>query len=756
VLFLLQGPRTPADPLAKELSGTYAARQNFFLNDDGGTVIGVLTTGEIIRGPLQSPTDLQSGTDYRFLGRWEDHPKWGWQFAFGVFICPVPRTQHALVSYLSYHVPHIGKVTAEKLWDAYGAAAAEVLTENPERVVADGLLTAEHVQEAAEWLRDNADDQDAKIELHNLFARRGFPRTLPATCLTKWGAAAPERIRRNPFVLLVHRLPFCSFSRCDNLYLDLNHPPGRLKRQALCAWHAVASSRDGHTWLSIQQALDAVRAKIAGAEQRPEQAVRMMIRACWLAYRRDDAGQLWVAESAKARDERTVATSMRQLLRGDALWPAEAIEGLSQHQRDVLRPLLRHPVLILLGTPGTGKTHTAAALIRSVVNAYGQAAVAVCAPTGKAAVRLTENLARRSLSLTATTIHRLLGCQFMGKFQFAHNADNPLPHRFVVIDETSMLDAELAASLLSACGPGTNVLMVGDPYQLAPVGHGAPLRDFVAAGIPHGELTEIQRNSGMIVRACAEIKSGKSFETCEKIDLAAGKNLRIVEVEDAEKTIQKLKEILDRFKASASRDVFEDVQILTATRRARALLNRELQQHLNPRGKQVRGRVFRQGDKVICLKNSRFSVAREVRGGPKEEYVANGDQGLVEEINDGSMIVRLKFPERVVRVPLGKVRERNGGDENGEEDENTGCAFHLAYAITGHKYQGSECPVIIVIADRGAGPVASREWWYTALSRAKELCMLLGKRGTVERQCERVSLRDRKTFLSELLKEEMS
>jgi exodeoxyribonuclease V alpha subunit len=749
---MLQGPLAPADPLAKELAGTFAARRQFFPNgDEGGTVIGVLASGEVIRGPLQSATDLESGVDYHFYGNWADHPRWGWQFAFTVFVRPTPRTQHALVNYLADRVPRIGKATAEKLWATYGEATAQVLTENVERVVADGLMSAAHAQEASAWLRDNAEDQAARIELHGLFNRRGFPKTLASACLSKWGSSAPERIRRDPFTLLVNRFPFCSFARCDNLYLDLGHPPGRLKRQALAAWHAVASGRDGHTWMSIQQAIDAVREKIAGAEQRPQQAVRMMIRARWLTHRRDDEGQLWIAESNKARDERGVATSMRQLLRGTALWPAEAIEGLSEHQRTVLRPLLRHAVLALLGTPGTGKTYAAASLIRGVVDAYGQAAVAVCAPTGKAAVRLTENLAKRSLPLTATTVHRLLGCQFADGFRFAHNANNPLSYRFVVIDETSMLDVELAASLLCACGPGTNVLMVGDPYQLAPVGHGAPLRDFISAGIPHGELSEIQRNSGMIVRACAEIKSGRPFETAEKIDLAAGRNLRLIEVEDAEKTIQTLKAILDRFRASNSRDVFEDVQILTATRRVRAILNREIQQHLNPGGKQIKGRVFRQGDKVICLQNSRLPVVRKVLGGPKEEFVANGDQGRVEEIHETSMIVRLKFPERVVRVPLGKVKDRDG-EEDGEEQEDTGCAFDLGYAITGHKYQGSECPVIIVIADKSAWTVASREWWYTAISRAKELCILIGKQVTVEQQCGRVSLRDRKTLLAELLK----
>src|SRR5262249_411165 len=137
--------------------------------------------------------------------------------------------------------------------------------------------------------------------------------------------------------------------------------------------------------------------------------------------------------------------------------------------------------------------------------------------------------------------------------------------------------------------------------------------------------------------------------------------------------------------------------------------------------------------------------------GPKEEYVCNGDMGRVESIQEKSMIVRLRFPERVVRAPLGKTAEREDAGEE-SEDQDTDCAFDLAYCCTTHKYQGSECPVHLAIADPASGFVASREWWYTAVSRARDLCILVGRKSVIEQQCGRVSLRDRKTFLTELLK----
>jgi exodeoxyribonuclease V alpha subunit len=745
------------DPGQRELTGVFASRRQFFVADDGegGTIIGALQDGKVIRGFLEDPEELQRGLTYKFFGGWDLYCKWGPQFVFDLFVRYIPREKQDTVIYLADHIPHIGKATAMKLWDAYGADTIKVLTENPVKVAADGLLSYVNAVEVAESLRVQAADIDTKVRLHGLLARRGFPKKLAASCLKKWGASAAERIERDPFTLLINRFPFCSFPRCDQLYLSLNLPPGRLKRQGLCAWNAIASDRNGHTWLPIERAIDAIRMQIAGAEQRPEKATRLMIRSGWLAHHRDASGRLWIATAEAARQERTVARKMTELLRGKALWPAEATAGLSEHQRSVLGPLLSNAVFLLLGTPGTGKTFVAAALIRSAVLKYGQAAIGVAAPTGKAAVRLTENLEKRGLALKATTIHRLLGCQ-AGRFAYAER--NPLPYKFIVINELSMLDVELASHLLAACGPGTNLLMVGDAGQLAPVSDGCPLRDFIDGSVPHGELTEIQRNSGMIVRACARVRAGLPFETCNAVDLATGKNLRLVEAKDNEQAITCIKSILDKFRTSNSRDVFEDVQILTATRDLRRRLNLEIQNHLNPNGKRVKSHKFRQGDRTLCTKNGWLPVAREVRGGPKQVYCANGDLGRVEDIGERSMIVRLRFPERVVRVPLSKANARDAedGGATGDKDDNNGCAFDLGYAITCHKFQGSEAPVVIVVADKGGWTVASKSWWYTALSRAKELCILVGRMATVGQQCRREVLRDRKTFLAELLKREMT
>jgi hypothetical protein len=206
-------------------------------------------------------------------------------------------------------------------------------------------------------------------------------------------------------------------------------------------------------------------------------------------------------------------------------WPKLTEGPLTAHQIEQYeRATARGNLAILGGSPGTGKTFTAAQIIKAIGNQIGFTSIGVGAPTGKAAVRLTEAMAAYRLPLRASTWHSLLKVEQAddgGGWSFAHNAGNPLPFTFLVGDESSMLDTDLAASIFSARARGTKFLCIGDVNQLPPVGHGAPLRDMIAAGLPYGELREIKRNEGGIVQACADIRDGLPF-TCEG-------NLRLVE-----------------------------------------------------------------------------------------------------------------------------------------------------------------------------------------------------------------------------------
>ena len=448
-------------------------------------------------------------------------------------------------------------------------------------------------------------------------------------------------------------------------------------------------------------------------------------------------------------------------------WPRAAglSPDLSDHQRAMLRLALRGPVGLLTGTPGTGKTFCVAALLERLFDQYGTGAVAVAAPTGKAAVRCTATLRKRldDVDFQATTIHQLLEIGRNGHdgdgWGFLRNRDNPLRQRFVVIDEASMLDTDLAASLFDACEPGTHVLLVGDPYQLPPVGHGAPFRDMIAAGLPNGELSEIRRNAGLIVRACAQIRRGEDFETCDRFDPSAGLNLRHVEAATPADQLTALKGVLARISQSKRFDPVWDTQVLVATNArgdlSRNAVNRVLQAELNRDALVCPPNPFGVGDKVICLRNHFATAGQDgdpVRPDGFSHYLANGEIGKVVAL--APKVAAAEFPgHRVVRFPVARVKDESKRDEQAETETD----FDLAYGITCHKSQGSEWPVVVVLVDGSGGAVrvCDRNWLYTAVSRASELCVTIGRASVMQQMARRCGLVRRKTFLEKLLTSEV-
>lgn len=749
----------------------------------------------------QPPDYFTPGIQYRFLGRW-DEGKFGLQFKFDSVVIDTPLTFAGVVKYLTDVAPNVGTKTAEKLYRRYGSEAAQVLRESPGRVSEDGIMALAAAVEAAEELKKHASLERTRIELFGLFAGRGFYGRAIEQAIAKWGARAPQVIRRNPFAPMIIKpaLAGAGFKRCDAMWIDLRRPAAALKRQMLAGWNAMRTNSEGHTWHPVETVGMEIRKAIDARLANPVKAMKLGKRSGWMRFRRDADGKLWVAESSKAINEQRIADSLHRLFAwtGDSLWPEDLPvsqvdgDGLpSEHQRENWLKATIRPVGILAGSPGTGKTHTLAFGLRSVIDAIGISNVHACAPTGKAAVRMTQSLQLRHINLRATTIHRTLGIskngQGTGDWGFIHNRGNPLPVRVLIVDETSMVDADLMASLLDACADGTHVLFVGDPYQLPPVGHGFPLRDMIAAGVPCGELTQVRRNAGQIVHACLRIKNGESFDTCQAADLEAGRNLLMVETRSEEEAAAKLLGIL----ANAKR--FHPVwqtQVLVGINKksmlSRVVLNDKLREVLNPDGYAIAGNPFRVGDKIICLKNSEFQVVEPVpagdgsedaadyedvfrsEGDPESAYIANGEIGKVVAIAEGKTIARMGEDECLIRIPTGKQKRRGGGDAGEGEDDGDGngaddssesvkgrgCNFDLAYCITIHKSQGSESPCIIAMIDPRAGMIADRNLWYTAISRASKLCVLIGQRGVLDKQRAKVASIRRKTFLTQLIQDQ--
>lgn len=737
-----------------------------------------LTDRIVVKGESAAGA-LQFGLEYRFFGRWFNHPIYGEQFHYESFVIDRPVSREAVVNCLK-QCKGFGTARGGMLYDIHGDGCIDVVIQDPEGVCRDVKgIKLEDAEAASRMLRQSEHVRKSKLELIELLHGKQFPRKLVDQILTDHGSESAERVRRNPYMLMQYR--GCGFLKTDKLYIELGHEPSRLKRQALCAWHAIAKVSEGDTWFPFGQAVRAIRDNISGTNARVDRAMQLAMHpmADMLRLRPGDMGQRWIAESKKAEQELRVARLIGEAAEErhqdpeSLQWPDVASLNVSDHQRRQLKSALRSLICVLGGSPGTGKTHSTAELISQVIETCGASHVAACAPTGKAAVRMSEAMEKAGLPIRACTIHSLLGIQSSdGGWSFEHDEDSPLPYKFIFVDESSMIDVDLMGCLLAARGRGAHVLLVGDINQLSPVGHGAPLRDMITAGVPAGNLTEIRRNSGRIVQACGEMRDHRRFTASEKLDLENGENLGVIPRESPEEQIDALQATVDRFAKGDKYDPVWDVQVVCAVNRKssrlnRKALNRKLQDQLNPQGSRVSGNPFRVGDKVICLKNGSYKtlampgpgVAVNKKG---EVYVANGEQGEVVSCDVSRFVVRLQNPDRVVIVLRSSKSEdddtesRDPNTDNDDESTGTGCNWDLGYAISVHKSQGSEWPVVIVMLDDSgaAKMVCSRNWLYTAISRAKVLGLLIGTEATAQAMCQRDGLK-RKTFLAELIRERL-
>lgn len=406
---------------------------------------------------------------------------------------------------------------------------------------------------------------------------------------------------------------------------------------------------------------------------------------------------------------------------------------LTGQQKAATEMPFKHRVSILTGKPGTGKTTT----VNSILEAANSVnwIVRLAAPTGKAAKRMSE-----TTGMTATTIHSLLQCDFEnGVFNFHQNERNPLVGDLVVIDEASMITTELMNDLLRAIDTSvTRLLLVGDTGQLPSVGPGAVLRDMLNSDlIPHVELDIIHRNAGAIVEACAAIHAGRIYHQHTRLDLDAENPVNLVHIEMGNKTdliLTKIKTLVcDRMPARGFDPVW-DVQVLSPVNEKGGLsctsINKVLREALNPDhgelDEDAKHKVFRAGDKVINTKNMKTGNGGRGEG----NYLVNGDIGQINEITKKYISVDFFYPDR--RVQLSR---------------STNHLIH-AYCITCHKFQGSESPVIILPVQHGFKHT-DRPWIYTAISRAKQICVTIGDFNAIETMIRRTQGIDRKTRMKE-------
>ncbi len=678
------------------------------VSDDGEAVVLVGALGHI-----------REGESVAVAGGWRSHPRHGWQFAVQRVRILEPVSDAAVKAYLET-VKHVGPRGAALLVERYGAGdVLDALDRDPERVLrgVPGIGAARLGGAVRSW-RDGQELRELRLFLDT----HGVDAASASRIARHFGAGSIARLQREPYAIC--ELDGIGFATADALARALDTPPDAPDRLAAGVMHALDQSQgDGHCHLPRPElAQRALRLLGGAAEGAVDDAIAMLAARGRVVV--DDAGR--VAEARLHAVEERLASHVRRLLDddaalelGDAERPAGGAFVPSDDQWRGVAQALEHRISILTGGPGTGKSATMRALVDLLKAARHRARL--CAPTGKAARRLSE-----LTGADATTIHRLL--EWAPDEGFTRDRSHPIEGCDVlIVDEASMLSVQLAEALLAAVGPRTHVLLVGDVDQLAPVGPGRVLEDLLAADVPATRLTEVFRQAArsLIVRAAHAINAGELPEP-----VAGDDDVRdfFLVVRDGPQAI--FDEVCElaatRLPAHYSLDPAADVQVLAPMHKGPLgidALNGELRARLNPDGAPIGGSGLRVGDKVMQTRNS------------YEHDLFNGERGVLAHHDaERDRIMFAGEDGRRVSLPADALD-----------------TLKLAYAATVHKAQGSQARAIVVPIYRGHQIMLTRNLVYTAVTRAQEVCVVVGERAALATAVGRTDARRRYTRLAELV-----
>ncbi|MGA2614593.1 MAG: ATP-dependent RecD-like DNA helicase [Spirochaetia bacterium] len=704
----------------------YASEQ-----DDWSVVVLALggTGGEVTA--VGNLAGVQPGESLQLSGRWTQHAKFGRQFKVESFTALPPATPAGIERLLgSGLIEGIGKELASRLVSRFGARTLEIIEKEPTRlreVEGVGPHRAERLVEA--WAR-----QRNIREIVFLLQSCGVSTGLAMRIFKQYGTGAHEIVKRNPWRLAAE-MPGVGFRTADAIAKSMGVPsdsPQRIEAGVLFTLEERAEEGDvmaprERIVRESAQALSIDPAAVADA-------VASLVRRGAVAE--DAAGEILLGLPRLVRAEQDAAQALAALLsaqpaaRADNGEPEKEIAAfetsaginLSPAQQDAVLKATRDKLLVITGGPGTGKTTLVTAIIR-VLETRGSR-VSLCAPTGRAAKRMSEATGRE-----ARTIHRLLEYSPQ-QGRFLRTKENPLACDTLIVDETSMIDVPLFSRLLDAVRPSSSLILVGDADQLPSVGPGNVLADLIRSTVvPVARLSDIfrQARASAIVVNAHRINEGL-MPAAPAED--AGTDFFFIERSEPTAIVQTVRELLSvRIPRRFGLDPRRDVQVLTPMRKGplgTGSLNRELQALLNPVGQSiVRGAAeFRAGDRVMQTSNN-YDLG-----------VFNGDIGTVEEVYPEQKALSALFDERRVRYEWSSMDE-----------------LEPAYACSIHKSQGNEFPGVVIVLHTQHFLLLKRNLLYTAVTRGKRLAVIVGSRKALAIAVKNTGSAERCTRLAERLRQ---
>ena len=709
--------------------------QIVFQNIENGYVVLRLTAddGEEITVTGTVP-NLGLGEELICCGHWVTHPSYGEQFTADSVERRLPETARGVAEYLgSGLIRGIGPKLAARIAEKFGAEAFDMLQNEPERLTEIRGITAKKARDIGAQFVEMSEMR----LLMDFLTENRLPVSLTPTLYKRLGVAAIDALSENPY-LLCDEVYAVDFRLADQLAESLGLSRLAPERCDAAILYTMTFNLDnGHTFIPVEKLTQAVANLLTDDEvvyeiPRVEEGVARL-EGAGLLVREFICNRDAVYLRALREAETYLAETLRLLSEREYDYDFDVDELLSALEMDAdidYAPLQRaaiaaaakHGVTVLTGGPGTGKTTTVRGMLR-VFEAIGLNVV-LAAPTGRAAKRLSE-----LCGIEAKTIHRLLEAGYVaggGRLAFQRCATNPLECDVVVLDEVSMVDVVLMQALLEAMPYDARLVLVGDPDQLPPVGPGNFLRDLInSRRVPVIALTEIFRQAQQsdIVMNAHAINEGRAPKPSGKDG-----DFFIMKKEspaDVMATIVSLcRDRLPRYYGLSP----SQIQVLSPARRQGAgtiPLNRMLQEALNPPAegkpeKRFGDTIFRQGDRVMQVRNNYDIVWETVDGKESGMGMFNGDVGEIVQLFPGQECLVVRFDDKLATYTFDMLGE-----------------LELAYAMTVHKAQGSEFEAVVVAVSSGISRrLLTRSILYTAITRAKKLLVLVGNPDTINHMIE--------------------
>ncbi len=665
---------------------------------------------------------VNTGETLKVSGKWVTHPDYGEQLKVELYEKVLPKTVDAIAKYLaSGIVKGVGPATAEKIVQKFGSSTLEVINTDPKRLseikginldkalrIGQALDEQRGLREVVMFLQEYGVNPSVCIKIHSAYADK-----------------AVSMIRENPY-RLCEDIFGIGFKTADRIAMKLGiDPASRFRTRSGIKYILSQASSRGHTYLP-ECILKEYAQELLGTElsDLEDALISLIFDKVVQTEKCGDSNHIYLSSLYKAEQgvcKRLLALSQLQFTAGlsnfdDKLERLQKEEGIqpAQMQSEAIREAMTSGVLVITGGPGTGKT----TIIKSIIKLLMEDghSITLAAPTGRAAKRMSE-----TTGFEARTIHRLLEIGYSGdesELLFQRNEENPIEADVIIIDEMSMVDILIMNHLLKAIPAGSRLILVGDADQLPSVGAGSVLQDIICCNvIKTVRLTEIFRQAGesMITVNAHRINKGE-VPILNELD----KDFFFLPRTGLDSIVRTVVDLCSRrLPVTYSMDPMKDIQVLSATRKSPAgvaNLNLELQRVLNPPDKRKaekssRGYVFREGDRVMQVKNN--YTLKWVR--PEDRFidgtgVFNGDMGVIRRIDDDASSLEILFDDdRLVEYDYSILDE-----------------IEPAFAVTIHKSQGSEFPVVIIPVFSGPQVLMTRNLLYTAVTRARKMVVMVG------------------------------